>query len=298
MSSGVALDSARAFVATHARLLDRRRLGVLIDGGDPAGIVAALEGYRNEDGGYGWGLESDLRSPESQPGAALHAFEAIADAAPRTTHRATELCDWLLTVSLLDGGVPFSLPITDPAGCAPWWVGSDVSESSLQITAVVAEQVHRVAEHDSAVARHPWLGVATAYCLRAIAGLKEKPDALVLYGTVRLLSRLAGSDAAASDLLIGLKRFISEDGIVRVAGGTADEVIRPLDFAPDPATPARDLFDRDVIDRDLDRLATAQQPDGGWPYEPATFSPASALEWRGYVTVEALSVLLRNGRLG
>ena len=43
-------------------------------------MLAAVEAYRNPDGGYGWGLEPDLRSRTSQPGGALHALEAFADA--------------------------------------------------------------------------------------------------------------------------------------------------------------------------------------------------------------------------
>ena len=33
----------------------------------PVDALDTLEGYRNDDGGYGWGLEPDLRAPESQP---------------------------------------------------------------------------------------------------------------------------------------------------------------------------------------------------------------------------------------
>ena len=54
-------------MAAHGRVLDRRRLE-LLEGGDPAAVLAALDGYRNPDGGYGWGLEPDLRAQESQPG--------------------------------------------------------------------------------------------------------------------------------------------------------------------------------------------------------------------------------------
>ena len=57
-------------MASHARLLDRRRLELLLDGGEPTAVLAALEAYRNPDGGYGWGLEPDLRATESQPGGA------------------------------------------------------------------------------------------------------------------------------------------------------------------------------------------------------------------------------------
>ena len=165
----VDLGAAAGFMAAHARMVDRRRFELVLGRGDPAAAVAAVNAYRNPDGGYGWGLEPDLRSMSSQPGGALHAFEVFADIAPAATPEAAALCDWLDSVTLPDGGLPFALPIPDPAGCAPFWVDADPDASSLQITAVVAADAHRVARHDPAVAGHPWLARATRYCLRAIA---------------------------------------------------------------------------------------------------------------------------------
>lgn len=193
------LTLARAFMATHARILDRRRFLRLLQEGQPSDVLAAVDAYRNDDGGYGWGLEADLRSPESQTGGALHAFEAFADMAPVTTRRAVELCDWLNTVSLDDGGLPFAFP---ESGCLP------------------------------------------------------------------------------------------------VPGGREDELMRPLDFAPRPDGPVRTLFSPDVIAAELDRLESLQQADGGWPEEWGAFSPAAALEWRGWLTVRAVSILQANGRAG
>jgi hypothetical protein len=74
------LPAAVAFLGTHGRVLDRRRLELLVHGGDPTAVLAALDGYRNLDGGHGWGLEPDLRSPESQPAGAMHALEVLAEA--------------------------------------------------------------------------------------------------------------------------------------------------------------------------------------------------------------------------
>lgn len=151
----VNVAAAVAFAATHGRVLDRRRLHHALEGGDSGGVLAALDGYRNADGGYGWALELDLRSPESQPGAALHAFEIIAETAPRTTPRAVEFCDWLAEHTIADKGLPFALPITDPAGCAPWWEGADTTTPSLQISTAVAASAHHVAAADPQVADHP-----------------------------------------------------------------------------------------------------------------------------------------------
>ncbi len=278
------------FMATQARLLDRRRFEVLFRDGDPAAALAALEGYRNPDGGYGHGLEPDCRSASSQPGGALHAFEVFADVGPATSPRAAELCDWLASISLPDGGIPFALPMPDPVGSAPFWAGADPSVSSLQITAIVAFTAQRVAAHDPAVAAHPWLAKATRYCLDEIERLDAAPHALVLAFAMKLVDALGDPR-----LVEKLGRFIPDDGVVAVGGGIEGEAMRPLDFAPAPDGPARKLFRPDVVEADLRRVADGRHDDGGWRVDYTSYSPAAALEWNGLFTVNTLSLLRDNG---
>ncbi|GAA2889696.1 hypothetical protein GCM10010517_53850 [Streptosporangium fragile] len=288
------LPAVASFMAGHARVLDRRRFQLLMGETDPVPALAALDGYRNPDGGYGWGLEPDLRSPESQPGAALHAFEVFEDIAPATTPQATALCDWLESVTLPDGGLPFALPLTVGAGTAPWWKGADPAASSLQITAVTAAAAHRVAAHDPVVAAHPWLEKADRYCLTAIEAIDTAPHAYVLAFAVRFLDAVYGIHPEAAGLLERLGKHIPADGRLPVEGGTEEESLRPLDVAPFPDRPARGLFTPEVISADLERLAGLQQDDGGWTVDYAEISPAGALEWRGHATVCALDILRRN----
>jgi hypothetical protein len=289
------LSAARDFMATHARLLDRRRFELLDGHSEPSGVLAALDGHRNSDGGYGWGLEPDLRSPESQPGAALHAFEVFEDIAPATAPQAAALCEWLDSVTLPDGGLPMALPLGMTAGSGPWWATADPAVSSLQITAVVAAAAHRVAAHDPAVAAHPWLQRATRYCLNAIAAIDRAPFAYVLAFSVHFLDAVYDSLREAGELLRHLGSHIPSDGRLRVQGGTENELMYPLDVAPYPDRPARELFTADVISADLDRLAALQQDDGGWIVDFLAISPAGSLDWRGYATVRAIDILRRNG---
>jgi hypothetical protein len=293
----VNLQAASDFMSTHARLLDRRRFDVVVNGAAPDGALAALEAYRNPDGGYSWGLEPDLRATESQPGPALHAFEVFEDVAPATSPRAVELCDWLASISLPDGGVPFALPIANPAGCAPFWAKGDPTVSSLQITAIVAATAHCVARHDEAVAAHPWLAGATDYCLAAIDALGDDPFAMEVAFSIQLLDAAHEARPEAAEVLQRLGRHIPDDGVLPVRGGSEGEAMRPLDFAPTPGGPARELFGADTIAADLDRLASGQQDDGGWRVDFANYSPAAELEWRGYMTVRAPLLLKRNGAL-
>jgi hypothetical protein len=298
MPSETVAASASSFLTGHARLLDRQRYRLLTSHGDPQATLSALAAYRNPDGGYGHGLEPDLRSPESQPAAALHAFEVLAEVAPVTSAQAERLCDWLLTVTLPDGGLPFALPVTEPEHCAPFWVQADSTTSSLQITAVVALHAHRVAEHDRAVATHPWLGRATEYCVTAIHRLRDEqrtPHAIELAFAVRFADTLsADHPETGRELLDVLCAFVPADGMVHVQGGADDEYMRPLDFAPQPG-PAQALLSPDAVEADLRRLRSDQAADGGWTVDFASYSPAAALEWRGYTTVNALRTLRAYG---
>jgi hypothetical protein len=294
----MSIDRAAAadFMATHARVLDRRRFELLTGETDPSAALAALGGYRNPDGGYGWGLEPDLRSPESQPAAAHHAFEVFEDIAPATSTHAAALCDWLESVSLPDGGLPFALPLGTSAGSGPWWKGADPSVSSLQITAVATAAALRVAAHDRDVAAHPWLERAANYCLGAIDAIEEAPSAYVLAFSVRFLDAVHASRPNGAGLLSELGRHVPADGRIRVQGGAEDEMLHPLDLAPYPDGPARELFTAEVIAADLDRLAALQQDDGGWIVDFRSASPAGSLEWRAYATVRAIDVLDQNAK--
>jgi len=292
------LTAATDFMAGHARTLDRRRFELLRGETDNAsGVLAALDAYRNPDGGYGWGLEPDLRSPESQPAAAAHAFEVFENVAPATSPHAAVLCDWLDSVTLADGGLPLAVPLTLAAGSAPWWESSAASGSSLQITSVTAGAAQRVAARDPAVAEHPWLERATQFCLDAIAAMDEPPFAYVLVFSLRFLDAVYESRPEAAALMEKLAEHVPDDGNIRVSGGTEDEMLHPLDVTPEPDRPARQLYAPELIAADLDRLEALQQDDGGWIVDYMKVSAAGSLDWRGYATVRAVDILRANGRL-
>jgi hypothetical protein len=275
------IDKATTFMTTHARVLDRRRFALLLGEGDRADVLTALEAYRNPDGGYGWGMEPDLRSPTSQPVAAMHALEVLGEIGAEVPE---ELLVWLDKHTLPDGGLPMALPMDDPAGSAPFWA-SAAPDSTLMMTSQVAATALRAGVAPS----HPWLATAIDYTLQAIRAITD-PHAYELLFSVHFLSALGDRDELAR-----LRPFVPADGLVPVAGGLPDEVKRPLDFAPMPDTPARVLFDPDVIAADLARLDSEQRDDGGWTVNFTNYSPAAELDWRGYVTVGAVTILRANG---
>src|SRR5687768_18351063 len=129
------IDRILDFVTSNGRLLDRHRAGLAVGTGDPEAALAVLAGYRNADGGFGWGLEPDARAPASQPVAALHAFEVLEEVAPVTSPMAVGLLDWLGRIARPGGGIPFALPGGASPGSAPMWASADTTSPSLHMTA-------------------------------------------------------------------------------------------------------------------------------------------------------------------
>lgn len=275
------IDEATKFLTTHGRVLDRRRLARLLGTAESAEVLAALDAYRNPDGGYGWGLEPDLRSATSQPVAAMHALEVFAEVGAPAPEA---LLGWIEAHTNPDGGLPLALPVEDPAGCAPFWASAGADSTLLMTSQVAANALRTGVPQD-----HPWLAGAIDYCLETIRAITD-PHAYELMFSVAFLDALGDADELAR-----LRRHIPADGLVPVAGGTPDEVKRPLDFAPLPDRPTRALFDAETIAADLKRVAGGQQADGGWAVDFTNYSPAAELDWRGYVTVGTVALLRANG---
>ena len=59
--------AGREFILREGRLVERRLFATIFEGAPGSGVIDALRGYRNEDGGFGHGLEPDKRVPASLP---------------------------------------------------------------------------------------------------------------------------------------------------------------------------------------------------------------------------------------
>ena len=60
-----AFDNARLFIKAQARSLEQARFAHSFEGGSVADVLSALATFQNADGGFGHGLEPDVRSPKS-----------------------------------------------------------------------------------------------------------------------------------------------------------------------------------------------------------------------------------------
>lgn len=287
MSTRTILDRASDFIWLNARLLERRLFAHLFLGGAREPAVAALRAYQNEDGGFGNALEPDKRAPASQPIDQEMGLRALDDAGFDAAV-AGPVCDFLMTITTAEGGVPFTTPSVNAYPHQEWWASPEEPPASVNPTASIAGLLHKRGFD------HPWLGPATEYCWRAIEGGRAR-EVHELLAVVLFLEHVPDRDRAARAIDQLKDRILAETALDFDAPGY---VKKPLEWAPAPSSLCRRLFSDDAIAAHLAALASSQQPDGGWPITWPSLSPAQEAEWRGMVTLSALKTLRAYGSLG
>lgn len=69
------LQKSKSFVRKYARMLDFEIMNFALDNTDKSRVLDELQKYQNPDGGFGNGLEPDLRTPLSSNIATTYAFQ-------------------------------------------------------------------------------------------------------------------------------------------------------------------------------------------------------------------------------
>ena len=281
-------NAAAAFIAANARVIDRRRFQRLCGDDDAEPVRDAVAAYRNDDGGFGHALEPDCRAPGSQSLAVEMALRIMDEAGAWDENLVRGACDWLAAVAPPEGGVAFVEPTLAGWPHAPWWVAEEGHPASVIATALIAGTLH------ARGFSHPWLDRATELTWTLIDGLAD-PGPYDMRAVFSFLRHVPDRDRAR-EVFGRVGPLILDRKLVTLDPETPGEVHFPLDFAPEPDSLGRELFDEATIKANLDHLAQAQLDDGGWTFNWLAWSPAAEREWRGFLTVDALRILRANGR--
>ena len=149
----------------------------LFEGAPATGVVDAVRAFRNDDGGFGHGLEPDMRCPASLPVDVEVALQAL------VTAKASDRGAGPGRVRLpgqgggraaeCEGAVPPAFPVIEGFPRAAHW--SDWTyKPGLNPTAGLVGLLYRLG------VEHPWVEEATAYCWASWSGLScpAKPTRL------------------------------------------------------------------------------------------------------------------------
>ena len=289
----VTWDSLRAaehFVMRSARLVDRYRFEHLFRNGSVEPVRSALAAYRNIDGGYGNGLDPDLRGHSSQPAATAIALSHLDELGHIPLDLGHDVCRHLSTVTNPDGGLPPIRSSVRHTEAAPRLRQLDDFSSDLALTASITGYLYK--HHIT----HPWRDGATAYCWKHINALHWTEPRQAI-GVCTFLQNVPDRERAVA-ALDRLRPMIRASIGTHPAFETRQRVHTVLDLATGPDHIARPLFTDAEIERNLDFFEKAQREDGGWDAIAPHWGTAATLEHEGMRTIHCMSVLDAYGRVG
>jgi hypothetical protein len=274
------IDSAAKFFTEHGRDIDRERFQYHFGGGTQEGFLETLGRYQNEDGGFGHGLEPDISAPVSNPFATeLALLYCIQAGVPNDVPLLRRVAEYLDATQEEDGSWRFS-PAVYEAELAPWFAGwtwpnmnpTCTTAGLLRQLGLGSERLHaRVGQFFAQHARHADLLRDEFYAVRPYTYYFEAD----------------GGEGDAELYRAGLLWWL----IRQHETGKSEDAGHFFEYARRPDLPSARHIPKLIVDAELDRLASEQQADGGWP------SPY-ADHWRSAATIQSLLVLQAYGRLG
>lgn len=273
----VSLDKARDFVYANGLLWEQALFSYLFDGGSIERLYQCLLCYKNADGGWGHGLEHDIKCPDSHPLALEFLLTMGRDMNLALTEVLIGTVDWVESNRNEDGSLknPDSL---HKYPHAPWWSSGGQSAPD-SITGNLIKQ-----------------GICSA-SLAASTSIWAKSN--LTLGHIQANDWLFMA-YHAHDYYLNLedtpenRPFIEAtiDNIIKCAQNTTEKNYFTLfQFASSPDTRVAQAMSKDMLNEFLDDLVSSRREDGGWSDEHGL------KHWRPYHTIFTLSVLRNYGRL-
>jgi hypothetical protein len=273
------IEKARQFFEHHGRDIDRIRFDYHFGSASQEALLETLGRYQNPDGGFGHGLEVDIKAPDSNPFATELALLICIQADVPVSHPLlTRTVEYLEQSQFEDGSWRFSEGIYQHE-LAPWFQGWEFPNLNPACTlaglltglGLGSERLHeRVARLFQRLARPEDLLGDEYYGVRPYAYYflpeHERPQReLYISGVLWWLMR-----QHAEHKLADASHF--------------------FDYVRGPRTYTGRNLPAQVVSEQLDRLGAEQAEDGGWPtpYDEG---------WRGPFTVQSLLVLKEFNRL-
>ena len=271
------ISRALAFLDEQGRPVEAAWARYLVGEGPRDAVLDALAPYQNDDGGFGQGLEPDIKAPDSQPFAARLAMQILhAIAAAPDEPVVTRLAGWLTREQDDDGCWRFPPGVYEHE-IAPWFAGWTFP--SLNPALCLAGWTHRLGIGDERMQQR----------VRVLADQLSSVEQIErgeFYDLLPYAEYYPWVDHPRRDeLLPALVRRIN----TVANGGGYDDAGHFFEHVGPPSGAIACGLPPPLIVAQLDRLAAEQEADDGWPtpYDPS---------WRPWGTASAVATLRAFGR--
>jgi len=289
-----------AFLHHDARPLEQTLFAYHFEGASGAAALQELANFQNSDGGFGHGLEPDIRLTDSSVIATTIAFQRLRDLNIVADNPiVAKACRYLVdTYDSRNLNWPIIPPNIDDAPHAPWWVrGGDLEMSRSNPRAEIVGYLNQYAKNFPQAMRE---NVTQS----VIDHLMSQPDEMEMHDLlcyIRLWETPNLPEDTKSRLLQKLKRIV-DNTVERKPEAWRNYGLPPLTVIASPESPFADSF-RAEIQQNLDFLMENQSEEGTWGPNwswgdqwPQAWEQAKR-DWTGYLTLENLRKLRTFGRI-
>lgn len=307
----VEFEAARTYIKSAARPLEAALFDFHFENGAADAVFEALATFQNADGGFGHGLEPDVRSPVSSVICTTIAFQILGDMPhlDESQHLGTifenaasylqatfdaEQLHWRI--------IPHAVASSPRA---PWWHeggrAEDFDAFSLNPTAEVLGLLYR---YESVFPKQIITNEARTEVTKKVVQAILDSDEIEMHDLFCCL-RLAASPNLSDDVAATLQQKLGQLTVGTVATDPAQWSgygLQPLDVVHGPDS-ALIAGLEDAIAANLDYVISAQNKNGAWmpawtwgDVYPEAWEQAK-IEWAGVITLGKLKTLKKFGRI-
>lgn len=293
-------QQAAAYLKNQARPLERALYRYHFEDGSTDAVLAELAPFQNADGGFGHGLEPDVRLPNSSVIATTLAFQHLREVhAPASHPVVVNGCRYLRQqYNAQRQNWPIIPPKIDDAPHAPWWsYDGELMNRLINPRAEILGYLYDYSEHFPADMRQTLTEGVVNHLL-------NEPDTMEMHDLLcclRLAETKSLPEAVKTALMTKLIRVVQQ-AVQRDSAQWRGYGLPPLAVVNSPDSPFATLFANE-IPQNLDFLLEQQGADGTWGPNwtwgglwPEAWAQAEH-DWRGVLTLGNVRVLKAFGRL-
>lgn len=291
------LRSIRTWLIRNARPLDVARWYFHFEDGKAQNVLKSLAAYQNFDGGFGHGLEPDIRTPYSSPIATWSATLILREIG--FPPMADQMIDKILSYldeTLIEDRWPTTIPEINDAPHAPWWHFSKENEfwgwnPSVELASFIVE----TAKRDTDIYNKAETIIKAAMGDFMSADYKTEAHELANFARSGEVLLSVRPDLLPEGFLGKIQLLIQETVASDPSSYQADSYITtPSFFLNSPKSPYYPAI-KEIADYFCSHLEASVDPRGYWPI-PWTWGDQpihsdSLRDWKGYQILENMIYL-------
>lgn len=299
-----AFDRATRFMREEARPLERALFTYYFEKGSRTSVLAALVPFQNSDGGFGHGIEPDIRSGWSSVIGTVTALDILRRVrADEDTPGLPAALGYLVEAYDVDSERwPIVPPEIEDAPHAPWWSYADSAENFRGFWANPRASVIAHLHQYKRLAPSPFTEGARQAVVDDLMRYSQRMEMHDLLCFVDLLETDGLPIEQYESILDKLRRALPHSVETDPAQWTGYG-LQPLQVVYYPGSPLAGVLDHGVVHANLDHFIDEQQPDGSWApnwawdFIDADAWAAAEREWRGIITLRKLRTLRAYDRI-